>query len=208
MRLYSYVLKHDRGFAPNPFFGYCTLACCKPAIRRTAKKGDWIVGLTPKADGNRVAYFMRVDEEPLAFDAYWREARFRPKRPRFDAGTVRECGDNIYRPKSKRGYDQLRSMHRDGNCENRGNKKRDLSGKHVLVSETFAYLGSEARELPPELKSLVVLRGHRCNSSDKLAADFLRFAENVGFGVQAAPRKWPHGDDSWVKASGGRKFVK
>ena len=45
MKLYSYILTHDTGFSPNPFFGYCTLACCKPDIRRVAKVGDWIVGL-------------------------------------------------------------------------------------------------------------------------------------------------------------------
>ena len=32
--LFSYVVATDSGFAPNPFFGLCTLACCKPAIRR------------------------------------------------------------------------------------------------------------------------------------------------------------------------------
>ena len=30
MTLYSYIVKHDNGFAPNPFHGFCTLACCKP----------------------------------------------------------------------------------------------------------------------------------------------------------------------------------
>lgn len=53
MRLYSYVVKHDTGFAPNPFFGYCTVACCKSEIRLKAEKGHWIVGLTPKAKGIR-----------------------------------------------------------------------------------------------------------------------------------------------------------
>ena len=32
----------DYGFAPNPYFGYCTLATCKPVIRRCAGVGDWI----------------------------------------------------------------------------------------------------------------------------------------------------------------------
>lgn len=40
MKLFSYIVTHDAGFAPNPFWGYCTLACCKPAIRRTANVGD------------------------------------------------------------------------------------------------------------------------------------------------------------------------
>jgi len=34
---YSYVLEHDTGFAPNPFFGYLTLAGCKPLLE--GKKG-------------------------------------------------------------------------------------------------------------------------------------------------------------------------
>lgn len=34
MTLYSYVVAHDFGFAPNPFDGLCTLATCKPDIRK------------------------------------------------------------------------------------------------------------------------------------------------------------------------------
>ena len=33
--LYAYIMTDDKGFAPNPFSGICTLACCKPAIRRS-----------------------------------------------------------------------------------------------------------------------------------------------------------------------------
>lgn len=99
MALYSYIVTHDTGFAPNPFFGYCTLACCKPGIRRHAKEGDWIVGLTPRAKGtgNEIVYFMEV-EKSLSFNDYWRDARFRQKRPKLDAGLARKCGDNIYKP--------------------------------------------------------------------------------------------------------------
>ena len=37
MQLISYKVKHDTGFAPNPYFGILTLATCKPAIRRSSK---------------------------------------------------------------------------------------------------------------------------------------------------------------------------
>jgi len=80
MKLYSYVVMHDTGFAPNPFFGYCTLACCKPEIRRSAQKGDWVVGLTPKAKGNRIVYFMRVDDVMESFADYWADRRFGVKK--------------------------------------------------------------------------------------------------------------------------------
>ena len=81
MKVYSYILTSDTGFAPNPFWGYCTLACCKPMIRRTASVGDWIVGLTPKALGHRIAYAMKVSEKITMAD-YWRDKRFREKRPK------------------------------------------------------------------------------------------------------------------------------
>ncbi|WP_171031592.1 hypothetical protein [Eubacterium sp. BSD2780061688b_171218_H5] len=37
MIVYEYVMKCDTGFAPNPFYGTCTLACCKPRIRKGIK---------------------------------------------------------------------------------------------------------------------------------------------------------------------------
>lgn len=46
--LYSYILKHDNGAAPNPFWGVCTVTICKPAIRRTAQIGDWVIGTGSK----------------------------------------------------------------------------------------------------------------------------------------------------------------
>lgn len=70
INLFSYVLAADSGFAPTPFWGCCTLACCKPAIRRVGDVGDLIVGLTPKAKGNRVVYIMRVADK-LTFAEYW-----------------------------------------------------------------------------------------------------------------------------------------
>ncbi|WP_225761747.1 hypothetical protein [Acinetobacter sp. Marseille-P8610] len=34
MKIFSYVVSRDFGFAPNPFFNFCTLATCKPKIRK------------------------------------------------------------------------------------------------------------------------------------------------------------------------------
>lgn len=41
MRVYSYVMIADNGFAPNPYYGICTLACCKPRIRKGV--GDYVI---------------------------------------------------------------------------------------------------------------------------------------------------------------------
>ena len=65
MKLFTYCLRYDGGAAPNPYWGICTLAICKPAIRRTAEIGDWIVGLgsahSPIGDiSDHVVYAMKV----------------------------------------------------------------------------------------------------------------------------------------------------
>jgi hypothetical protein len=204
MRLFSYIVTDDTGFSPNPFHGYCTLACCKPAIRRAAKEGDWVVGITPKGDGNRIVYLMRVDESPKTYAEYWQDKRFTAKRPRNDDGVLAKCGDNIYEPRGS-GYRQLQSMHSNKESENAANKAHDLRGEFVLISETFAYYGSKPRELPPELTALVPGRGHRSRFSDEVKAAFLSFAQTVTFGIHAAPRCWPNDDASWKTIGCGSK---
>ena len=74
-RLYSYIVRADDGAAPNPYYGMCTLAICKPAIRRTARVGDWILGTGSKAAGlaGHVIYAMRVDEA-ITLEDYDRRA--------------------------------------------------------------------------------------------------------------------------------------
>lgn len=202
MKLYSYVVMHDTGFAPNPFFGYCTLACCKPEIRRTAQKGDWIVGLTPKAEGNRIVYHMRVDDVMESFADYWADRRLGAKKPTDADGVRGKCGDNIYEPLASGGYRQLRSMHSHDEAEDEETKAHDLGGERVLISETFAYFGSKALPLPTELQALVVARGHRCQFPEEVKLEFIRVTGRVGFGVHGAPGRWPEGDDSWMKGCG------
>lgn len=199
MRVYSYVVTHDTGFAPNPFFGYCTLACCKPGIRRRAAKGDWIVGLSPKASGNRMIYYMRVDEVIDSFADYWLDRRFRAKRARSSGGVRDKCGDNIYEPISPGEYRQRWSAHNGWreDWENPDTKEHDLGGIRVLVSETFAYFGSKAQALPPVLKCMYVGRGHKCSFSDEEVDSFVRLAGKTGFGVFGPPTNWPEHDPTW-----------
>ncbi len=204
MKLFSYVVTHDTGFSPNPFHGYCTLACCKPAIRRTAQKGDWIIGLTAKSKGNRIVYMMQVDEVE-GLGEYWFDRRFERKKPQFNGDLAQRCGDNIYEPKDKGRFHQIPSLHSDEKCiarENAETKIRDLSGRNVLISESFAYFGDCARDLPRGLRSLIVERGHRCRFSEEVLTEFISFVKTLRFGVYAAPTKWKTGDDSWKRASG------
>lgn len=126
-KLYSYVVDHDHGFAPNPSGMYCTLVHCKfakPGGKRNlvemANVGDWVLGTggqsSDSAGNGRVIYLMRVDEK-LDFDRYLQDKRF--------AGRL------------------------DHSDEGQGNK-------FALVSRHFFYFGREAvglSDLPSSLRS-------------------------------------------------------
>ena len=197
MKLFSYIVTHDTGFSPNPFWGCCTLADCKPAIRRTAQVGDWIVGLSAKAEGNRVVFAMKVDEI-LDYACYYRDQRFANKIPDYTKGKIiYKTGDNIYKPLPNGGFQQLRSMHSDGEKENPQTKAHDLGGVNVLVGKVFHYFGGSGPDLPAGLHQLKVGRAHKSRFSEGTISDFIGFISSYPCGVNAPPTNWPSGDSSW-----------
>ena len=156
--LYSYVLKHDTGFAPNPYYDYCTLACCKAPIRKHAKIGDWIIGTGSDAKGRRrgdyISYAMRVTEI-LTFDEYWNDERFLAKRPNLD-GTLKEsCGDNIYHfDFANDCWCQIPAYHCDSS-----EMEYDTSVDRVFISDDFVYWGGSGPLLPEFSGHNLVKRG-------------------------------------------------
>ena len=162
--LYSYVVSRDYGFAPNPFHGFCTLATCKPRIRKSADVGSWIVGTGSSAKtrrlGGHLIFAMRVTEI-LDFDTYWQDPRFYCKRPNLHGSLMQAYGDNIYHIDSDTGlWVQKNSHHsyRDGS-ENLENKKHDLSSNRVLISDDFYYFGKEAPKIPRRLADKLCKKG-------------------------------------------------
>jgi hypothetical protein len=186
MKLHSYILVTDSGFAPNPFCGFCTLATCKPVIRRSAKVGDWIVGTGSKdrVGQGKLVYAMRVDEV-LSLEKYATDPRFEEKKPR--AGSPKTfCGDNIYFKNESGAWKQHPSYHTAKDM------KRDLSGKNVLISETFYYFGGNAVDIPKEYKALVPSgRGHRNKHNLELVADFIHWLQaNYSHGIHGKPAQF------------------
>jgi hypothetical protein len=211
MKLYSYVVAHDTGFAPNPFWGFCTLACCKPDIRRVigtnfqSNNDYWIVGLSPKAKGNKIIYMMKVTDV-LSFDEYFTKEKYKMKKPDFTKKElIYRRGDNIYQPLGNGEYKQLRSWHsknfeRDDWNEDPCTKEQDLKGEYVLISDCFYYLGREATNPPDDLRDLTVGRKHRCNFDDATKLAFLKFVEerpSSKNAITAPPSKWDKNDTSW-----------
>lgn len=143
-QLYSYTVAMDHGFAPNPFFGYCTLATCKPIIRRCASVGDWVIGTGSKVkqrDGHMV-FAMRVDET-MSYNQYWSDSRFAVKKPNMRSSDRRhKCGDNIYHTDDAGKWIQQESYHsmpHSGPCD--ANLRRDTQTDRVLISRHFTYWG-------------------------------------------------------------------
>ena len=149
-----YVVDRDFGFAPNPFHGMCTLATCKPRIRKHAHIGDWVIGMGGrrlKLVGHCV-FAMKVTQA-LSFNEYWEDHVFLDKRPVRNGSRVMMVGDNIYhRNGCDEGWIQLDSHHSlpDGS-PNELNIDKDTKVNRVLISREFFYFGSIAPEVPGEL---------------------------------------------------------
>ena len=182
MKLYSYVVARDYGFAPNPFFGVCTLATCKPSIRKSAKIGDWVIGTGSKRHGldGRLVYAMKV-AETLTYDEYWNAPRFCQKRPNLRGSRKQAYGDNIYHRNETTGrWEQANSHHShpDGR-PNRNNILRDTKSESVLIGSEFAYWGGDGPQVQPRLRNLEghdvchTGQGHTCNFPEVLVKAFV-----------------------------------
>lgn len=202
MRLYSYVVRYDSGFAPNPFFGWCTLATCKPTIRRTAQVGDWIVG-TGSDDqqvqrGNHLVYAMQVTETK-AFEEYDADPRFQAKKPYRRGSRKQSCGDNIYyRDATGKQWLQRDSFHSNADGSRRADHvARDTGVNRVLVSNRFVYFGGTGPRIPKELiaadgRSLSKQGiGYIVFDDEAFIADVEGWLASLGNqGYQGAPFEW------------------
>jgi hypothetical protein len=199
MKLYSYVVARDYGFAPNPFFRYCTLATCKPNIRRTAQIGDMIIGtgsLNYKIKG-KLVFVMKV-QEILNFDTYWEDLRFSIKRPSLTKSLKHAFGDNIYHRDHITGkWVQNNSHHsyEDG-VPNNNNIKNDTKTNRVLISSDFSYWGGSGPQIPSGFRDwdgfdICANRNHKCNFPIALKNGFIKWYRSIEqTGFLSAPKEF------------------
>lgn len=141
-RIYRYILVDDVGMAPCPAGDLITLGTCKPAIRRGASTGDWVLGFRPgsleRGPGGRVT-------DVLEHGEYERRYRGRP-----DA-VYREAPDGTYR--------RLRPDYHPTDEQMRG----DISGPVLVFDPAVSrHLDGKAVPLPVGLAHLAPAgRGHR-----------------------------------------------
>jgi hypothetical protein len=166
-KVYIYVVARDFGFAPNPFHGVCTLATCKPRIRRKALGGDWVIGMagTKLRATGRCVFAMQVTQTSN-FDDYWSDPAFFDKRSVRNGTRKMLVGDNIYHKIHSTGdWQQADSHHSlpDGSPD-KYNVARDTATDRVLISRHFFYFGSNAPPVPAHFLSQVGYKnaiGHR-----------------------------------------------
>ncbi|MDM9585194.1 hypothetical protein [Nostoc sp. GT001] len=183
MRLFSYCLRYDDGAAPNPFWELCTLAICKPVIRRAANIGDWIVGLgsTQSPIGNItdcIVYAMQVTDKMTLrkYDEFCRI--YSPhKIPKWNSEIFEyRVGDCIY------DYSQGEQPVLRPSVHDISNQKTDLGGINVLMSRHFYYFGDKAVHLPASFTPLVHKnQGHKSTANQPYVKPFVTWIDNLGY---------------------------
>ena len=195
MHCFRYRMDHDYGFAPNPFWGSLTLACCKAQIRnsRALAVGDWIVGLGSVAMGNEgsVIYAAQIDKV-ITFDEYWNSPDFQVKKANVNGTLVQMYGDNVYHTVNGEVVQEPCAHSKDPNGRQ---KKSDVSGKNVLVCERFYYFGDQAPTLPKELAYIGDTGNPRAirytDMDDFKIQPFIEWlANNYETGIHGDPCNW------------------
>lgn len=196
MRLHSYIVEHDCGFAPNPFYGACTLAACKPRIRKYADVGDFILGTGAKkrALQGRLVYLMRVGRI-IGFDEYWEDEAFSRKKPRLNGSLMQKYGDNIYHREAKSGaWIQEDSFHSSaGGAADPDNLRVDTGlTDRVLIADWFCYYGGQGQVIPADLTFAVqTTQGHRCIASGAEIDQVTSWVRSLGrTGIIGEPQEW------------------
>lgn len=185
-KLFSYRVRFDFGSAPNPFGGLCTLAICKPKIRRAAGVGDWIVGTgssqTPLGDiSHKVVYIMHVTAKMtmMEYDEFT-GSKLPHKIPNMASpDPSKRAGDSIYNY-STHNASMCPIMRPSVHSGNPINRTRDLSGKYVLLSDHFFYFGNKPESLPEELLPIVPKgRGHQSHVNDPYIDSFMDWVQSL-----------------------------
>ena len=198
MRLFSYVVARDYGFAPNPFLGICTLATCKPDIRKAASIGDWVIGTGSSSNHRRghLVYAMCVTGS-MTFNDYWRAREFQGKKPNLRGSVKQAFGDNIYFKDNDSQWRQMDSHHSYPNgVPNRHNILHDTQVDRILISQDYAYWGESGLEIPSRFRDykgddICASRGHKCRFPSGLVDDFVFWFRSLkAKGFLDKPQNW------------------
>lgn len=168
--LCTYTVATDSGLAPNPFWGWCSMAVCTPNYQNVKlEMGSWLVGFLSRDRGNRLLYAMQVCEV-IDRDAYFRDKRFLKKKPVIAGGWKQRCGDNFYWQDEQHAWERLESPHHDGSM-----MEKDTRNRAVFLAKRFFYFGEAAPQVPDRFRSLVHVRGCKRSHSTTVSLAFIQW---------------------------------
>ena len=186
-RIYFYKMTVDDGGAPHVADGLLSLAICKPSIRRTACRGDWIFGFASNTlDRNNRIIYVAVVTDKLVKGHYYQCAKFFSR------------GDCIYEWRSGTFNRRLNAAYHN----RAGDLAHDL-GDHpyylkanTLSSDDFRYFGekgtsdykTEYRSIAEAVESLG--RGHRVYHLPKLREELIALKADLW--LQESGTSGPH----------------
>lgn len=190
-KLYTYIVTHDTGFAPNPFFQWCTLAVSTPNhMHAKANKGDWIAGFFQRENAYQLLYVMEI-EQRLKLDEYFNHPDFQCKKPDLQGTREQKCGDNFYSHENGIWLQHPTQYHRGET-----HKKKDTHhNPPVFTARKYWYFGKNAVDLPHEFKTLIGTQSIQVNHPvpEKVLA-FKYWVEGYKTGMYAYPRDFDDSD--------------
>ncbi len=176
-QIYVYKIPWDTGGAPCVTTGLLSLAICKPAIRRTAKKGDLIFafGTNSETPANRLVY-AAIITNVIDDGKYYKGIKYQRR------------GDCIYCC----GADGKFKLRNDAKFHNDGDARaRDLGdppeyrNASVIISNDFRYFGGRGTDAwkasAPKLKRLIegMRQGHRVRHASQVREQLIGLKDQI-----------------------------
>lgn len=190
------MVARDFGFAPNPFFSVCTLATCKPLIRRHAQIGDWVVG-TGAAKNSKTGFlvFAMNVTDVLSYNEYWNHPSHQNKKPTLGGSIKQAYGDNIYYKNRLWHQADSHHSHNDGS-PNQSNIDNDTQTDRILLSEQYIYFGGGGPKIPRRFRNykgidICAARGYKNKFQTNLIDDFIKWIYSLSeTGYIGSPIDW------------------
>lgn len=180
----------DKGFAPNPYHGYCTLAACTPNhMGAQLFPGDMIAGFFTDNHRPHLVYYMTVDQV-LDLNSYYHDRRFSKKKPQLAKGPEMRCGDNIYH----KGLSGVWIRDKGPFHQRERDYDQDTRYAKVYIAKSFGYFGCNAyrdeNALPKNLRG-VLKKGQGIKytkAGDLLFDEYFKWLNSRPEGINGEPR--------------------
>lgn len=184
MNIFIYKLTTDNGGAPCVQDGLLSLCICKPRIRRSARVGDWIIGMGAKGSKalrNRIIYIAQITNT-VAGQLYYSEKQYR------------ERNDCIYQINGGRfSWKKGSKYHSPGDLEHDLGQHPKYNRASCLLSDRFIYFGDNDEPSIKPIRDIYdrLPRDYRKNHSQQNLNTLLKYIATIesqyGYGKHGSP---------------------